>query len=166
MKKKILLIVALSIFYSAIAGVISPISMLQDVSASLLHELNLHQNEVSSDKKIVDGIIKRVLIPKINKETMAKLVIGPTYWRSSTVGEHQMFIDQFEIMVTDNYARAFSEYTGQTIQFLPFRGNYVDFSKVEVKSIVHSRENDSFDVDYKLEKNKSGDWLIYDFSSL
>lgn len=163
MKKRIYLLCILMCANLVFADV-KPSIMLEKLSDSLLQQISSEKN-LSENQSKVASIIKQVLIPKVDKVYMSMSVIGPKYWNQANNVEQQDFVHEFETMVTNNYARLFSNYTGQKVVFMPYRGDYNKKEKIEIKSQVMTEGNkNNFRVYYKLLKDKNGDWLIYDFS--
>jgi len=163
MKNRIFLF-CLLMFANLVFANVKPSVMLEQLSDSLLQQLSAEKN-LSENQDKVATIIKKVLIPKIDKEYMAISVIGPKYWNQASNAEQQDFVQEFETMVTNNYARLFANYSGQKVVFMPYRGDYSKKEKIEIKSQVITEGNkNNFRVYYKLMKDKNNDWLIYDFS--
>ena len=150
--------------WSAWAMASAPTEMLEGVSRDLLHQLNASKNVIETNQDVVVDIINRVLLPKIDTAYMSKSVIGPVYWRGASPTLQQAFTSEFVHMVTMNYARLFSAYSNQNIEFIPYKGDYSHSKRIEVKSMVTAGEKERFTVSYKLVKQANDDWLIYDFS--
>ena len=154
-------IICIFLFFSVITfAEVKPSVMLEQLANNLLTQISSKNNDQSD----VANVIKKVLIPKIDKEYMAMSVIGRNYWLDASENDKKDFIDQFEIMVTNNYARLFANYTDQKVVFMPYRGDYSDKSRIEIKSQVTASSKNNFKVSYKLLKDKSANWMIYDFS--
>ena len=164
MKKKLLSMLFILIMSFAFAKVESPVLMLKNLSDNLISELSKNKDKISSDEHLVVSIIDKILVPKVDKLTMSKAVVGPVYWSKASQSQRDDFVNQFTIMVTDNYARLFAVYTNQKVTFRPFRSDYENMKKVEISSSVTSGNKQSFNVNYKLTRDNGNSWLISDFS--
>ncbi|MBT4885297.1 MAG: ABC transporter substrate-binding protein [Legionellales bacterium] len=162
MLKRIILVCMVSLL--AVATANEPTVMLKQVSSDLIKQLNSNKDEIDNNHSLVANIIKKVLLPNVDKTYMSKSVVGPYYWRSANVDDRKEFIQEFETMVTNNYARLFSSYSDQKVTFIPFRGDLSKQTKIEVKSLVTANSKSDFKVYYKLIKGSEGNWMIYDFS--
>ena len=156
-------VICLLLFCAVSFAANNPNEMLEQVSDALVKDLSKQENLEDSHEEVAK-IIRNVLLPKIDKYQMSKSVVGPRYWESATASQQNEFISEFETMVTNNYARLFTNYTNQKITFMPYRGNYNEKSRIEIKSLVTSTGKNNFKVYYKLVKDPAGSWLIYDFS--
>jgi len=162
MLKKIILLSL--VFFMSVVSANEPTVMLKKVSSDLVEQLNLNKDDLDSNHALVVSIIKKVLLPNVDKVYMSKSVVGPYYWRSASAEQRTEFISEFETMVTNNYARLFSSYSDQKSTFIPFRGDISKKTKIEIKSIVAASSKVDFKVYYKLLKDSEGNWMIYDFS--
>ncbi len=138
-----------------------PLPQLENRSKSILKELSASRATLKSNPSVVEGIIRRELLPIIDRPTMARAVVGPQAWRSASKESRIAFIQEFTTLVIHTYASAMANYTNETIKFFPVRaaGN----ERVEIKSLIVRKEGPSIPVSYRLQK--SGDqWRIYDFS--
>ncbi|MEE3003360.1 MAG: ABC transporter substrate-binding protein [Pseudomonadota bacterium] len=161
MYKNILII--LLFFSSFIFADSDPVTMMEKLSNNLTQQLDANKSKVS-DPAVVGNIIKQTLIPKVDKEYMSQLVVGPRYWKDASQDEKVEFIKQFETMVTNTYARIFSAYSNQEVKIFPYRGDASKLQKIEIKSFVIASSKSRFKVIYKLIKDDNDSWLIYDFS--
>ena len=162
LKNKIIIV---GLFFSVFCfGASAPVKMLETMSDSLLSQLSSNK-DISSDKNtVLVNVIKNTLLPKIDTAVMSRIVIGPVHWRGATEDERKDFIKEFTTMVTNNYAKIFAVYSDQKVKFLPSRFDDSEDARVEVQSIVTSNKGSDFKVSYKLQKNTSGEWMIYDFA--
>lgn len=155
--------IAILTLWASVVLANNPMTMLEDVSAHLIQQLEIHKTDIDDNHDLVVSIIKKALLPSVDVDYMAKSVVGPQAWRAATAEQQTVFTKEFVTMVTNNYARLFSAYSDQSIQFMPLRVDPNKVSRLEVKSIVEASSKNSFKVYYKL--LKEGDqWYIYDFS--
>lgn len=162
LKKLSLLLLSMALCFATDTA--NPTSMLENVSNKLITQLSINKDKIAVDKTFVDKIITEVLLPKVDAELMTKMVVGPTHWRSASLQQQKDLVGQFVIMVTNNYAKLFAEYSNQTVSFVPFRGDLANSNRIEVNSFIQMGSKNNFKVVYRLTKTPDNSWLIYDFS--
>lgn len=142
----------------------SPISMLEQTAGQLLGELKKHQAELKGNPGVVDEIINRVLLPKVDIETMARAALGRDGWSSADPNLRSRFIKAFTTLVSRTYGSALAEYSDETIKFLPLRGEIGSGQqRIEVQSLIVRTDGPSIPVNYRLLLENEA-WKVYDFS--
>src|SRR5260221_56998 len=95
----------------------SPITMLQNAANQMLSYLQQHQAELNGQPQLISGIVERVLVPQIDVNRMAGLVVGRQAWQAASPVQRQLFIAEFKKLVISTYANALASYDNDQVQF-------------------------------------------------
>ena len=147
----------------AALAVSSPLDMLQTTSQQMISELKTNQSTIKSDPKRVYSIVNKVLIPHVDREEMARAVVGRVAWNAATPADQQEFIKQFTHMLVNTYAAALASYTDQKVVFSPIRGGWENQQQLEVQSQIIQSGGPAIPVSYHLALENQ-QWMVTDFS--
>lgn len=147
----------------AMAAVASPLDLLDKTAQQMLQALKANQASLQNNPDSVYDIVKRILLPQVDQETMARSVLGRDIWQSSSATEHKRFIEEYTFLLVRTYARALSSYEDQQVRFLPIREGYEGKKFIEVNSLIIQRDGPSIPVSYRL-RLVGERWKIYDIS--
>lgn len=148
---------------TAMAADPAPLAMLKSTSQQMVSELNKHIGNLKGNDRLVDGLVRRILLPHFDLATLSRAVVGREYWQGASSATQQQFISEFTRYVIKTYSNALQSYDGETIKFYPMRGNVSNASRVQVDSEILRKDGPSIHVQYRL-LNESSGWYIYDFS--
>lgn len=140
-----------------------PVAMLKQTSDRLLHALNQHDAEIRRNHDALYRIVQQVLVPRVDKEGMARLVVGRAYWNAATSAQKANFIEEFTHLVVRTYAVALTSYDQQQVRFFPLRQDIAGKQRLQVNTLVIKPGAPSIPVNYRLVKRGS-EWKVYDFS--
>lgn len=141
---------------------ISPMPMLQQATDQMLAELKTMAVKKDQDKKYLKGIVKNLLLPKVDQKAMARSVVGRSHWVKATIEQQEAFTREFMQMIIHIYADALAAYDDQKVRFLPVRQN--DRSRqVQVKSLIEHAHGPTIEVTYSVVRKHDG-WRVTDFS--
>lgn len=87
---------------------------------TLLEELNSRRAELRQNPEQLYALIERVLVPKIDVDYMAQLVLG-RHARAATPEQMQRFTAAFKQMVIQTYGNALYGFDDEKVEFLPVR---------------------------------------------
>lgn len=141
----------------------SPLPMLQSTSDQMLSALRSNQAVLKSKPAVVYSITRRILLPHVDVNNMARAVLGRNAWNQATPAQRQHFTAEFTTLLIHTYAAAFAAYTDEQVQFLPIRGDISGLTRVQVDSQIIRRAGPSISVSYRLGWTGQ-QWLLYDFS--
>lgn len=162
LKKYILL---LSFFVTTMFSVVSVSEMLpadqliKNTSTQVLKALDEQQEQLKKDPNHVYKLVDEIILPNIDFEKMAKLALGKN-WRKANKAEQKAFTAAFRQLLVRTYSKSLSEYTGQTLNYLPFRMKEGD-TEVTVKTEIDQKSGFPIPVDYALFLKADG-WKVYD----
>lgn len=141
----------------------SPVSMLEKRADQLILQLQKNKNQFKKNPEIVNNLVRKIVLPKVDKIRMARSVVPRQIWLKASSSEQQQFVKQFQVLVIRTYAAVFSEYTNESVKFRPLRGNLLRESSVQVQSAIIRPGKPPIDVSYSLARSGKS-WKIYDFS--
>jgi phospholipid transport system substrate-binding protein len=112
-------------------------------------------------KKVVDLVETKVL-PYFDFDRMTRLAMGKN-WRQADPQQQQTLVNEFQVLLVNTYASAFTGYRDQTVDIKPVRMEPGD-TEVIVRTVVNqSNGQPPVAIDYSMEKTDSG-WKVYDFT--
>ena len=140
----------------------SPLPMLEQASSQIIDTLKANQSKLKADPNIVNQAIQRHLLPHVDVVGMSRSVLGRDVWMKATMVDKQDFSKVFTKLVIRTYATPLSEYSGETIKFLPMRGTYKT-RFVRVNSIISRPNGQNIPLSYQLIW-QNNQWKVYDLN--
>lgn len=144
-----------------------PQATVAKVSSELRAALRKNQAAIKANPKpALSKIVKEVVIPYIDVNYMANVVlgrIGHMDWKKSTKVKQDEFISQFITLIVGTYSAALQEYDNQPVKVFPVRGYTSAASTAEVHSILVKDNGQKIAMLYRLIK-EDDTWKITDFS--
>ena len=144
---------------AAVAEVESPVDMLKRTSDDVIKILNEKREAIDADPSLVYQIVDDYILPHLDDVTLAKLALGKN-WKKASNDQKIEFVDQFRTLLIRTYSKSLQEFSDQTINFFPLKGD-TGKTKVVVKSEVLQSGGPSIPVDYRL-RLKNDEWKVYD----
>jgi len=116
--------------------------------------------ELTNDTSKLYDLVEDKLIPYFDFNKMSKLALGKN-WRKANDEQRNRFTEEFRLLLVRTYSTALSEYSGQSISFLPFKG---DVTKKKVKVIMEIQQSGgpTIPMTLSLFLNKQNEWKVYD----
>ncbi len=90
-------------------------------------------------------------------QLMGRLALGNA-WASVDKVERQHFLSLFAELLKNTYVRRVNAYSGEKIIFT----KQIIRKNLALISSYYDKNNDQFSINYKMKKNGSGKWLVYD----
>ena len=161
MKKIISLVTALLLLLSvnASAESLAPQQLIKSTSDNVLQILEKNKAVYEKDPEQIYTLVNEVILPHLDFKVMSKLALGK-HWRKANKEQQQEFIAVFKTMLIRTYSKSLTEYTGQEVEYLPFRpqeGKKV----VTVKTRIKQDSGPSIPIDYRL-RIKDDVWKVFD----
>jgi phospholipid transport system substrate-binding protein len=141
----------------------SPLTMLQNTANQMIEELKKNKASLQQDPLSVYSIVKRILLPHIDQETMARSVLDRETWQKASPQERKKFMDEYTFLLVRTYSRALASYNDQEIRFLPIRGGVEGQRLVQVNSLILQKNGPSIPIDYRV-RLAGNEWKVYDIS--
>ena len=131
-----------------------------DSTNTVLDLLSENAELIKNDKTFVVKTIEDYIEPHLDLEAMTKLAVGKN-WRKAKTDQRTELVAQFRQLLINTYSNALSQYSGQSIDFLPYRKNKRE-DRAVVRSEFKQTGGAAIPITYKL-RDKGG-WRIYDIA--
>jgi len=136
-----------------------PDKVIAETTATMLTALKKDRELINQSPRHVHVLANQIIMPHVDVQRMSSWVLGK-HWRRATKEQKQLFPAQFRNLILRTYATALSEYTDETINYLPLHTNG---NEVSVKTIIERRSGPNIPVAYRMHKTQ-GEWKVYDIS--
>ena len=136
-----------------------PQELIQQVSNSLLKDLDSNREAYRKDPKKLREMVDRHLLPSFDVEYSARLVLGK-HWRTATDAQKKRFIDAFYQSLMRNYGNSMLEFTADRLVILPYKGE-AGASTATVRTQIKRDNGAPVSVNYSLHATPKG-WLAWD----
>lgn len=137
----------------------APDAMVKNVTSSVLTYLQDNRAELEADPDKVYKLVNDTVLPHFDFRYMSQLVLGK-HWRTASDSQKDRFTEAFRDLLVTTYSNSLLQYTGQDIEYLPFRAAD-DADKVTVKVEVVPDAGLPVPIDYQL-RQKNSEWKVYD----
>ncbi len=137
----------------------SPQDLVKQTSQRMLQALRDEKAQIKKNPEHLRKLVDEIVLPHFDFRKMSRLVLG-RYWRRASDGQQAKFVDEFRTLLVRTYTTALSEYTDQTINYLPFKGD-PGSGDVTVRTEVQQRGGSPIPIDYSLMREDS-EWKVYD----
>lgn len=128
------------------------------VTSNIVNLLERNKVQYSTDKKALNAMVRREVLPFIDFNAMSKLTLGK-HWRSASPAQRTRFINAFREMLVRSYAKTMIDYSGSKIK----AGNSAPNKKpgyVLVRTSVTPKGRSAISANYSLRK-VGNDWKAY-----
>ena len=136
-----------------------PQDLMQQVSQSMLRELEANRAAYRRDPSQLRALTDRFLLPHFDTDFAGRMVLGK-HWRNATPAQKQRFIDAFYTSMMHNYGDSLIDFTADRLRFLPFRGE-PGATSATVRTEVRRSDGTPVPVNYTLRATPQG-WKAWD----
>ncbi|MBU0501016.1 MAG: ABC transporter substrate-binding protein [Gammaproteobacteria bacterium] len=143
----------------AMAGT-TPDQLVKQTADQVLKKVLANKEGMKADSSRLYNLVNSDVLPHFDFEMMSQRVLGK-YWRTATPGEQGSFVKEFRQLLVRTYATALLNYSGQEIEYKPFRMTAGDRTAV-VRTAVRNSGSPAIPIDYRLYINKAGQWKVFD----
>jgi len=140
-----------------------PQAVLKQVTDNMIQELDANKERVQTDNQFLYSLVDKILLPHADFQEMSKKVLA-TAWSQATPDQRERFQKEFGQLVVRTYATAFRSYKNQKVVFIDERYSPSDPNRVEIKSVIKQSGTADVPVNYRLIKEPSGEWKVYDLN--
>jgi len=133
-------------------------TIVMDSTTQLIDVLKKEGDRIKEDKAFLDEQIVTYVVPHIDFNTMTKLAVGKS-WKQADADQKVELVSEFKALLLNTYTNALTEYSGESIEFQPFKPEKRD-DRAVVRSVFKQASGSKVPVLYKL-RDREG-WLIYD----
>lgn len=124
----------------------------------MLDFLSENNDAIMEDPSILNTKVDELFVPHIDFETMTRLAVGKN-WRKADETQQIELVTEFETLLLKTYTSAMTQYSGEEIEFVPFRPENRE-DRAKVRSNFKLQSGSEVPVIYKLRDR--GGWKIYD----
>ena len=151
----------LATFSAFVSAANSPNEVVKSAADQLIESLTKEKEKISKQPQIISNLVSSIILPIVDTDLMAKLALGKKHWSQASSEQKQQFSEGFKKLLVKTYSAAFASYNGQKMIFKEAKFNSKG-DKAMVRSEILQPSSGPIQVDYKLYKNKAGEWLMYD----
>ena len=137
----------------------SPKEVVTNATFQVLDQLSELPAEQRTDE-LVRGLVTDHIVPVFDKKRIARGALGK-YWKRATVEQQKSFVKIFTELQIRTYSGAFKAFNGEQIVFSDPQYNEKG-NKALVKGTLKQTNGQTVPIDFRLYRNKAGEWLIYD----
>lgn len=143
----------------ALAGT-APDQLVKQTADQVLKKVLANKDGMKADTSKLYSLVNSDVLPHFDFEMMSQRVLGK-YWRTATPGDQEAFVREFRQLLVRTYATALLNYSGQEIEYKPFRMAEGENTAV-VRTAVRNSGGPAIPIDYRLYLNMSGEWKVFD----
>ncbi|MCW8853910.1 MAG: ABC transporter substrate-binding protein [Gammaproteobacteria bacterium] len=160
MKKIISLVMfMLLLAVNASAEPLGPQELIKQTSDNVLHTLEKNKALYEKDPDQIYTLVNEIILPHLDFKAMSQLALGK-HWRNANDEQKEQFTAVFKTMLIRTYSKSLTEYTGQEVEYLPFRPQE-DKKIVTVKTKIKQDSGPAIPIDYRL-RFKNDIWKVFD----
>lgn len=153
-------LLVIGLLSTAVAEIRSPEVIIEQTSTQLLDIINQESDRIREDVKFVDSIVNEIIVPIIDLQSMAKLILGK-HWKTASEQQRTDFIDEFKNMLIRTYAKSVADFGHAKINIIPnAEGQKGKFYRV--KTQVTLSGNPPLNVDYVFRQQNDKQWKAFD----
>ena len=145
---------------TATAEIRLPEVIIEQTSTQLLDIINQESDRIREDVKFVDSIVNDIIVPIIDLQSMAKLILGK-HWKTASEQQRNDFIGEFKNMLIRTYAKSVADFGHAEINIIPNaeaqKGKFY-----RVKTQVTLSGSPPLNVDYVFRQQKDKQWKAFD----
>lgn len=139
---------------------LGPDQLVKRTTEQVLNLLEGQREALKQSPERLYDLIQGELLPHFDFELIARWVLGK-YWRQASEAQQARFTREFRNLLVRTYGTALLAYTGQEIEYRPLRLPD-DARDAVVQTVVRDRNGPSIPIDYRLRRQRSGEWKVYD----
>ncbi len=151
---------ALAVMPVFAAGVADPFEWIVSLNNSILDEIRADPKLHAGDQAALQALVDRRVMASADFAMMTRMTIGPK-WRKATKEERQRLMDGFEKLLIRVYSGALKTVTDHKCELRPTRNRTIKDEMV-IRTILKSTGNPDIGLDFRIYRDKSGDWKIVD----
>ncbi len=129
-----------------------------DAISAMLAVFKEDGERLKSDPVYLQSKVDELIVPNLDFDTMTKLAVSK-FWRRADKSQQEQLVTEFTMLLLNTYTGALTEYSGETIEFQPFRPESRE-DRATVRAVFSQSGGSDVPVVYKLQDKKG--WSIYD----
>lgn len=136
-----------------------PEQVVEETANQVVQAVVARREELRQDPDALHALVEEHLLPHVDDEYVARLVLG-VHWRRASPEQRDRFHQVFYQSLVRTYAEGLLEVTDERVRVLPRRGE-LDPQRTMVRTEVLRGNAPPISVNYVLRRAGS-DWLVYD----
>ncbi len=132
--------------------------MVVESTTQMMDFLKTDADKIKNDPEYLAAKVDELVVPHLDFKRMTRLAVGKN-WKKASKDQQQELVSEFKNLLLNTYTNALTEYSGETIEFEPYRPIEKEGFAV-VRSTFNQAGGGAVPVIYKL-RGKGG-WKIYD----
>ncbi len=137
---------------------LGPAEVVQKVTSEVLEAVQDHRDSYDENPQAYFAAIDQVVSPYINFERMAFLVMDAKYYRASSAGQREQFVETFHDSLVNTYSKGLLSVDRAEFNILPVEVP-AGSRTVTVKQELRAGANE-FDLAYSMRREDDGRWLL------
>lgn len=133
-------------------------TMVIESTTAMMDFLKTDAEKIKEDEAYLQAKVDELVVPHLDFQRMTRLAVGK-HWKKASKEQKIELVSQFKQLLLNTYTSALTEYSGETIEFEPYRQIDKEGFAV-VRSTFNQSGGGAVPVIYKL-RGKGG-WKIYD----
>jgi phospholipid transport system substrate-binding protein len=146
---------------SGVAIDLSPEELVRDTSSRMLIALKEEKAVIEEDKSRIYALVSDIVLPYFDFHRMAMWALG-RHWRDAYPDQRERFVAEFREMLVRTYGSALTDYSDETILYLPLRAEQGD-RDVTVRTEIEQTGGPTIQITYSMYLTTDG-WKVYDVS--
>lgn len=161
---KTLTLISLLLFATALRAddTPAPVALVKNTSEKVLKTLEQNKAEYKKNPDKIYELVNEIILPHLDFVAMSKLALGK-FWRRADEQQQKRFTEAFKTLLVRTYSKSLTEYTGQKLEFLPYRPPREGSIVATVSSQILQDNGPAIPIDYRL-RIKDGVWKVFDIS--
>ncbi|WP_246225596.1 ABC transporter substrate-binding protein [Vibrio agarilyticus] len=147
--------------FAATVDKTNPEVMMKQVAQQTFARLKADQAQIRQNPNLLKTIVEQELMPYVNYKYAALKVLG-TNLKGADRSEVGTFINAFRDYLISAYAQVLTQYTDQQVEFAPMAKLDPNKRITSVKVTIIDAPRPNISLEFKLRKEKNGDWLAFD----
>jgi len=139
----------------------APDVIIKNTTEAVLGEFAERRDELKADQSKLFALVADRVLPHMDFTRMSRMVLGRN-WKKATPEQQSSFTSEFKSLLVRTYATALFEYSGQPIEYQPFRMADGD-DDAQVKTLIDAGAGPKIPLSYSLAKD-ADEWKVYDVS--
>lgn len=135
-----------------------PVLFLRDTADYVFKQVETRRTELEQDSSKIYALVQAGVVPHFDFYVMSRSALG-RHWRKASDSQRQRLAREFQELLVRTYALALLNYSGQQIEYLPFKGDF-DAQRIVVNTRVQTG-GPPVPINYRLYQKQNG-WKIYD----
>ncbi|HBR98289.1 MAG TPA: hypothetical protein DD979_13075 [Gammaproteobacteria bacterium] len=133
--------------------------LIETSTRDIMTLLGTEKERLENDPGYLKSVIDEKVLPHLDFNAMTALTIGK-HWRTATPDQRGQLVEEFQQLLLNTYVSALSLYSGQQMEFKPFKPQK-RADRAVVRAVFLQPGSKGVPVNYKL-REKNDRWQIYD----